>query len=107
MHFAGTHAQGLAGNVHELFHDNVRFAGIQPVGENYTRDASHKLLLLLPHGGARNVDSHIPATNNHHSFSNGKAVTQIDVEKKINALNDAIELMPGKIEVPAAVQAKR
>src|SRR5579864_4073798 len=107
MHFASAHPKSLARNVHELFHRHVRFTGIQPVGKNYAGNVSHKLLLLLAHCGASHIDGHVAATNHYDPLSNGEAVTEVDVQKKIDAFYDAVQLMPRKIEVSAAVQAKR
>src|SRR5579863_7878728 len=107
MHFASAHPKSLARNVHELFHRDVRFTRIQPVGKNYTCNVRHKLLLLLAHCGTSHIDGHIAATNHNNPLSNGEAVTEVDVQKKIDAFYDAVQLMSRKIEVSAAVQAKR
>jgi hypothetical protein len=52
-------------------------------------------LLLLPHSGTGNVNSYVAATNYDNPLSSVKALTQIDIEKKIDAFNDSIELMAG------------
>src|SRR6266566_5676483 len=64
-------------------------------------------LLLFAHGGARHVDCNVASADDDDLLSDGKAVAKIDVEEKIDAFHDPIQLMPRKIEVAAAVQAKR
>ena len=63
--------------------------------------------MLFTHGGARHVNGYIAATDDHDLLADREAVAKIDVEKKIDPFHDPVQLMPRKIEVAAAVQAKR
>src|SRR6266567_5313780 len=106
MHFTSAHAQRLTGNVHELFHGDVHLAGSQLVWKAPAGFSARCELLLFTHSRTRHVDRYVASANDYNLFADGEAVAEIDVQKKIDAFHDPIQLMTRKIEVAAAVQAK-
>ena len=82
-------------------------AGSQFIGKSNGAFRAGRELLLFAHGGTRHVDGYVAAADDHHLFADGETVAKIYVQKKIDALHDAVQLMPRKIQVAAAVQAER
>src|SRR5579864_6121294 len=106
MNFARSHPQGGARDIHEFLHGHIHFAGREAIGQGTFAGDFSGPFLLLAHGRARHINGNISAADHNHLLSDGETVAQVHVQKKINALHDAVQVISWQIQLAAAVKAE-
>src|SRR6266849_3248414 len=106
MNFTSAHAQGGARDVQKFLHGHVHLALAQMIRKARPANGLGGEFLLLTHGGACNVNRYVTAADDNDLFADREAVAEVDVEKKVDALHDAVEFMARQIQVAAAMKAE-